>query len=120
MSRRGEPGRSGEPTAEDPRVVVSATGERTSAGRAAASGAREAVRAWLLAKGHAVENARRALETLERARAAGELPRTPTLERMAADLRLALASDEDDKVGAKSADAARRILAAIVRELDRL
>lgn len=120
MSDRGELGGSGEAAAEDPRVTASQTDEPTSIGPEAVSGAREAVRAWLLAKGHAVENARRALEALERAQAAGELPRTPTLERMAADLRLALASDAEEKVGAKSADAARRILAAIVRELDRL
>lgn len=82
--------------------------------------AREAIHGWLEAKGHAVENARRALEVLERAQAAGELPRTPALERMAADLRAALETDERDRVGAKSAEAARLILRAIARELQRL
>ncbi len=82
--------------------------------------AHEAVRSFLEAKGHAVENARRALEVLERGQAAGEIPRTPALERMVADLRAALEVDEREKVGAKSAEAARLILRAIVRELDRL
>lgn len=82
--------------------------------------ARDAIHGWLEAKGHAVENARRALEVLEHAQAAGELPRTPVLERMAADLRAALETDDRDRVGAKSAEAARLILRAIVRELERL
>lgn len=90
-------------------------------GAAAEPGAavREALRALLEAKGHAVDNARRALEILERAWTAGELARTPALERMTTDLRTALEVDEGDKVGAKSAEAARLILRAIVRELDR-
>lgn len=95
---------------------MSARGDEASAGQSV----RDAIRGWLEAKGHAVENARRALEVLERGQAAGEIPRTPALERMVADLRAALEVDERDKVGAKSAEAARLILRAIVRELDRL
>lgn len=95
---------------------MSPRGDEASAGQSA----RDAIGSWLEAKGHAVENARRALEVLERAQAAGDLPRTPALERMVADLRTALEVGEHDKVGAKSAEAARLILRAIVRELDRL
>lgn len=86
----------------------------------AAEAARNEIRAILSAPGHAVDNARRAVERLERAFAEGTLARTPALERMLADLRTALAVNEGDKVGAKSAEAARLILRAIVRELDRL
>ncbi len=88
--------------------------------RSAGQAARAAVRAWLEAKGHAAENARRALAVLEAAQAAGTLPRTPVLERMVADLRAALEPDERGKIGAKGAEAARLILRAVVRELDRL
>lgn len=90
-----------------------------SAGWPGGAAAREAVRALLEAKGHAVDNARQALEILEHARANGELPWAPALERMTADLRTAIEADEGNKVGAKSAEAARLILRAIVRELDR-
>lgn len=117
MSGTGEGG--GPIEAGGPRVEGSGSGG-ADPGAPAGERAREAIRSWLEAKGHAVENARRALEVLERAQAAGELPRTPVLERMAADLRAALETDDRDRVGAKSAEAARLILRAIVRELERL
>jgi hypothetical protein len=80
---------------------------------------REDVRGLMEAKGHAVVNARAAVERLERAFASGELERTPTLDRSIADLRQALDQEADQKLGGKSAEAARFILRAIVRELDR-
>ena len=86
----------------------------------AAEAARAAFRAHLEAKGHAVENARAAAAGLETALAAGALARTPALDRMLGDLALALDADLDagEKLGGKSAEAARFILRAISRELD--
>ena len=86
----------------------------------AAEAARAAFRAHLEAKGHAVENARMAAAELETALTAGDLARTPALDRMLADLAVALDADVDagEKLGAKSAEAARFILRAISRELD--
>lgn len=97
--------------ADEARGVAERTGEAPST--------TDAVRALLEAKGHAVDNARRALEVLEAAFARGELSRTPTLDRMIADLQAALARDERDRPGGKSAEAARLILRAILRELER-
>lgn len=85
----------------------------------AADAARADVRALLDGKGHAVDLARRALERLERAFAEGALTRTPTLERMEVDLRSALEQGEGQRLGGKSGEAARFILRAVVRELDR-
>jgi hypothetical protein len=70
------------------------------------------------AKGHAVENARTAVDGLETAIADGSLARTPLLDQMLADLMVALEQDEGQKLGGKSAEAARFILRAISRELD--
>lgn len=84
----------------------------------AADTARAAFREQMDAKGHAVENARRAVEGLDAAIASGALQRTPALEAMLADLALALEQDEGQKLGGKSAEAARFILRAISRELD--
>jgi hypothetical protein len=86
----------------------------------AAEAARAAFRAHLEAKGHAVENARAAVAGLETALAAGALARTPALDRMLGDLALALDADLEagEKLGGKSAEAARFILRAISRELD--
>jgi hypothetical protein len=70
------------------------------------------------AKGHAVDNARAAVARLDDAFAAGDLQRTPALELMLADLMVALEQDEGQKLGGKSAEAARFILRAISRELD--
>jgi hypothetical protein len=82
-----------------------------------AAAAREAFRGWLDAKGHAVDNARSALADLERALASGALQRTAALDRMLADLMVALEQDEGQRLGGKSAEAARFILRAISREL---
>jgi len=86
----------------------------------AADEARAAFRAHLEAKGHAIENARAAAETLEAAFAAGALVRTPALDQMLADLAVALDADPaaGEKLGGKSAEAARFILRAISRELE--
>lgn len=89
----------------------------TSAGPAA-DAARSEVRAIIEDKGHAVDNARRAVDRLEAAFAAGELVRTPALGAMLGDLMVALEQDEGQKLGGKSAEAARFILRAVSRELD--
>ncbi len=70
------------------------------------------------AKGHVVDNARAAVAGLEDAFAAGALNRTPALDAMLADLMVALEQDEGQKLGGKSAEAARFILRAISGELD--
>ncbi|HEY4227161.1 MAG TPA: hypothetical protein VGM49_02395 [Candidatus Limnocylindrales bacterium] len=71
------------------------------------------------AKGHAVDNARLAVAGLDAAFAGGSLNRTPVLDAMLADLMVALEQDDGQKLGGKSAEAARFILRAISRELDR-
>lgn len=71
------------------------------------------------ATGHAVDNARAAAAGLEGAFTAGALVRTPTLELMLGDLEQALSADEGQKLGGKSAEAARFIMRAIARELER-
>jgi hypothetical protein len=84
----------------------------------AADAARAEFREWMEAKGHAVENARRAVEGLEAAFAAGALQKTPVIGAMLADLSVALEQDDGQKLGGKSAEAARFIERAISRELD--
>jgi len=84
----------------------------------AAEAARAAFRSLMDAKGHAVTNARLAVEGLEAAFAAGVLVRTATLDIYLADLMRALEQDAGQKLGGKSAEAARFILRAISRELD--
>ena len=81
--------------------------------------ARTEIRDLIAAKGHAVDNARAAVDRLEAAFAAGDLERIPTIELMLADLMQALEQDEGQKLGGKSAEASRFILRAIDRELDR-
>ncbi len=81
--------------------------------------ARSQFRAILEEKGHAVEIARRAMGRLEAAFADGSLHRTTALDAMLMDLSSALDTGEGDKLGGKSAEAARFILRAISRELDR-
>jgi hypothetical protein len=84
-----------------------------------ADAARAAFRERMEAKGHAVENARIAVAGLDEAFASGALVRTPALDLMLGDLAVALEQDEGQKLGGKSAEAARFILRAISRELDR-
>ncbi|MFL5754687.1 MAG: hypothetical protein ACJ77N_00165 [Chloroflexota bacterium] len=84
----------------------------------AAEAARAEFRGWIEAKGHAVENARQAASALEAALDRGDLVRTPTLDQELADLMAALEQDEGQRLGGKSAEAARFILRAISRELE--
>ena len=83
----------------------------------AADQARAAFLETMEAKGHAVENARLAVAGLEAAFASGALVRTPLLDQMLGDLGQALEQDDGQKLGGKSAEAARFILRAISREL---
>ena len=89
----------------------------TTAGPAAEAARRE-IRDVINAKGHVVDNARAAVERLGRAFDAAELQRTPELMLFLADLAPALEQAEGQKLGGKSAEAARFILRAIDRELD--
>jgi hypothetical protein len=84
----------------------------------AADAARAAFREHVDATGHAVANARQAMDGLDEAFASGALQRTPVMDAMLADLAVALEQDEGQKLGGKSAEAARFILRAISRELD--
>ena len=85
----------------------------------AADVARHDVRELIEAKGHVVDNARGVIARLDAAFAAGDLQRTPALMQFLADLEPALEQDAGQKLGGKSAEAARFILKAIDRELDR-
>jgi hypothetical protein len=85
----------------------------------AAAAARADIRELIGAKGHVVDNARLAIDRLDRAFDAGDLQRTPELMLFLADLGPALEQDEGQKLGGKSAEAARFILRAIDQELDR-
>ena len=85
---------------------------------AAADAARAEVRELIVAKGHTVDNARAALARLDAPFAAGDLVRTAAMEQYLADLMQALEQDEGEKLGGKSAEAARFIMRAIDRELD--
>jgi hypothetical protein len=84
----------------------------------AADAARADVRELIAAKGHTVDNARAALARLDDAFVQGDLVLTPEMETYLDDLRRALEQDDDQKLGGKSAEAARFILRAIDRELD--
>jgi hypothetical protein len=84
-----------------------------------AEAARADVRELIAAKGHSVDNARLAVARLDTAFADGSLQRTPAMDQYLGDLMLALEQDEGEKLGGKSAEAARFILRAIDRELDR-
>jgi hypothetical protein len=85
---------------------------------AAADQARTDVRELIGAKGHTVDNARAAVDRLDEAFADGSLERTHSLDLYLGDLMRALEQDEGEKLGGKSAEAARFILRAIDRELD--
>ena len=85
----------------------------------AADAARAAVRELITAKGHTVDNARAAVIRLEMAFAAGDLVRTTSMDLYLGDLTRALEQDEGERLGGKSAEAARFILRAIDRELER-
>lgn len=80
--------------------------------------ARAEVREIIERKGHAVENARDAVDRLERAFADGDLERTPFLDQAVGDLRRALEQEGDQRLGGKSGEASRFILRAIDGALD--
>lgn len=96
---------------------MTSTGPVPSTGPAAER-ARAEVRTLIEAKGHAVDNARAVLARLDEAFASGALARTDELDREIGDLRLALEQDDGQRLGGKSAEAARFILRAISRDLD--
>jgi hypothetical protein len=83
-----------------------------------AEAARTDVRELIAAKGHTVDNARAAVARLDAAFEARDLVRTPAMDQYLADLMQALEQDEGEKLGGKSAEAARFILRAVDRELD--
>lgn len=68
--------------------------------------------------GHAVDNARAAMGLLEPALAAGVFERTDAIDQTLGDLRLALDQNEGEKLGGKSAEAARFITRRLLRLLD--
>jgi len=83
-----------------------------------AAAARAEVRALIERKGHAVDNGRDVIDRLETAFAEGALERTPFLDAALGDLRVALEQDEGQRLGGKSAEAARFILRAVDGALD--
>jgi hypothetical protein len=84
----------------------------------AADTARRDFRDLIEAKGHAVDNARAATARLEAAFAEGALQRTDAIDQTLADLRLALEQDDGQKLGGKSAEAARFITRALARLIE--
>lgn len=83
-----------------------------------AEAARREFRELIAGKGHAVDNARAAIARLEVAFAERALVRTRAVDEAMADLRLALEQDDDQKLGGKSAEAARFITRALARLID--
>ena len=83
----------------------------------AADAARREFAELINQNGHAVDNARAAMTRLEVAFAEGALARTPEVDQTLADLRLALEQDEGQKLGGKSAEAARFITRALMKLL---
>jgi hypothetical protein len=83
-----------------------------------AAEARAEFRRLIAQPGHAVDNARMAMATLESALAQGTLVRTPEIDQTLADLRLALEQDDDQNLGGKSAEAARFITRRLSQLLD--
>jgi hypothetical protein len=84
----------------------------------AADAARVEFRALLEQPGHAVDNARLAIDRLERAFADGDLQRTAEVDAALADLRVALEQEQGQTLGGKSAEAARFIGRYIGRLLE--
>jgi hypothetical protein len=83
----------------------------------AAADARAEFSRLLVAKGHAVDNVRAAVAALKQAFGAGMLERTPDIDEALADLDVALAQADDQRLGGKSAEAARLIGRRIERLL---
>ena len=85
---------------------------------AAADEARTEFNEILARKGHAVDNARDAVARLELAFAEGALQRTPEIDQVLADLSVALDQETDQKLGGKSAEAARFITRRLAELVD--
>ena len=83
-----------------------------------ADAARREIAEILERKGHAVDNAREAVARLERAFHEGALTRTDDLDEVLRDLDVALEQDDGQKLGGKSAEAARFITRRLIRLLD--
>ena len=84
----------------------------------AAEAARREFNELIQQKGHAVDNARSAVSRLEAAFADGALVRTPEIDQTLADLQIALEQDDGQKLGGKSAEAARFITRALSRQIE--
>jgi hypothetical protein len=84
----------------------------------AAEAARHEFNELIQQKGHAVDNARAAVLRLEAAFADGALVRTPEIDQTLADLQIALEQDDGQKLGGKSAEAARFITRALSRQIE--
>jgi hypothetical protein len=82
-----------------------------------ADSARREISEILDQKGHAVDNARQAIARLERAFDDGALTRTDEVDEVLRDLEVALEQDDGQKLGGKSAEAARFITRRLVRLL---
>ena len=98
-----------------------ASADGSSADGAAARGAaaaRDQFRERIGAAGHAVENVRQAVEGLEAAIARGDIRLTAPIRQMLEDLGSAIHRDDGQKLGGKSAEAARFIARAVLRQLD--
>jgi hypothetical protein len=85
---------------------------------AAADEARTQFKEILGRKGHAVDNAREAVTRLELAFDEGALQRTPEIDQVLADLSVALDQEADQKLGGKSAEAARFITRRLAQLVD--
>ena len=83
-----------------------------------ADAARAGFRELLAQKGHAVDNAREAVVLLESAFADGSLKRTDAIDETLADLRIALDPGSGNKLGGKSAEAARFITRRLAQLID--
>jgi hypothetical protein len=92
-------------------LKVPSMGERADAARAS-------FREIIARPGHATNNAREAMESLESALSEGALMRTPDIDQSLADLRLALEQDDGQRLGGKSAEAARFITRRLSQLLD--
>ena len=84
----------------------------------AAEAARREFNELIQQRGHAVDNARAAVLRLEAAFADGALVRTPEIDQTLADLQIALEQDDGQKLGGKSAEAARFITRALSRQIE--
>ena len=83
-----------------------------------ADAARREVAELLERKGHAVDNARDAVARLEQAFDEGALERTEDIDQVLADLMVALEQEGDQRLGGKSAEAARFITRRLVSLLE--